>query len=97
MGHGLKRSDEQHHRLTDNTALGFEAGGGVTTADNVTCIGANVAGANVSNTTWIANVYGVTTQSGTTAPVVVSDTGQLGKAASSGAVQKGHRRHGESQ
>ena len=40
-------------------------------------------GANVSNTTWIANVYGVTTQSGTTAPVVVSDNGQLGTAASS--------------
>ena len=37
----------------------------------------------MSNTTWIANVYGVTTQSGTTAPVVVSDNGQLGTAASS--------------
>ena len=67
----------------NNTALGFAAGNGVTTADNVTCIGANVAGANVSNTTWIGNVYGVTTQSGTTAPVVVSDNGQLGTAASS--------------
>ena len=37
----------------NNTALGFAAGNGVTTADNVTCIGANVLGANVSNTTWI--------------------------------------------
>ena len=37
----------------------------------------------MSNTTWIGNVYGVTTQSGTTAPVVVSDTGQLGTVASS--------------
>jgi trimeric autotransporter adhesin len=37
----------------------------------------------VSNTTWIGNVYGVTTQSGTTAPVIVSDTGQLGTTASS--------------
>ena len=37
----------------------------------------------MSNTTWIGNVYGVTTQSGTTAPVVVSDNGQLGTAASS--------------
>ncbi|MGC1323819.1 MAG: tail fiber domain-containing protein [Candidatus Udaeobacter sp.] len=36
----------------------------------------------MSNTTWIGSVYGVTTQSGT-APVVVSDTGQLGIAASS--------------
>ena len=66
-----------------NTALGAFAGGDVTTADYVICIGANVAGANVSNTTWIANVYGVTTQSGTTAPVVISDDGQLGTAASS--------------
>jgi predicted ribosome quality control (RQC) complex YloA/Tae2 family protein len=37
----------------------------------------------VSNTTWIGGVYGVTTQSGTTAPVVVSNTGQLGTVASS--------------
>ena len=78
-----------YHALTGNTtgdgntALGFSTGNGVTTAHAVTCIGANVAGANVSETTWIANVYGVTTQSGTTAPVVVSDNGQLGTAASS--------------
>jgi hypothetical protein len=63
--------------------LGFAAGKGVTTAHAVTCIGANVAGANVSETTWIANVYGVTTQGGTTAPIVVSDEGHLGTAASS--------------
>jgi hypothetical protein len=37
----------------------------------------------VSNTTWVGNVYGVTTQSGTTAPVIVSDSGQLGTVASS--------------
>ena len=67
----------------DNTALGFEAGLGVTTANNVIAIGNYVAGANVSNTTWIGNVYGVTTQSGTTAPVIVSDSGQLGIMASS--------------
>ena len=66
-----------------NTALGSGAGVGVTTASGVTCIGVNVAGANVDNTTWIANVYGVATQSGTTAPVIVSDTGQLGTAVSS--------------
>ena len=67
----------------NNTALGDGAGNGVTTADDVTCIGSDVVGANVSNTTWIANVYGVTTQSGTTAPVIVSDDGQLGTVASS--------------
>jgi len=64
-----------------NTVLGAGAGGAVTTADNVICIGAN--GANVSDTTWIATVYGVLPQSPTTAPVVVSNTGQLGTVASS--------------
>jgi hypothetical protein len=66
-----------------NTALGNSAGGDVITASNVICVGADVAGADVSNTAWMGNVYGVTTQSGTTAPVVVSDTGQLGTIASS--------------
>src|SRR5206468_2293971 len=66
-----------------NIAIGFQAGSGVATANEVTCIGANVGGANVSNTTWTGNVYGVTTQSGTTAPVIVSADGQLGTVASS--------------
>src|SRR5205814_8317625 len=35
-----------------------------------------------NDSTWIAKIYGVTTQSGTTAPVVVSDGGQLGTVAS---------------
>ena len=64
-----------------NTALGFQAGTNVSTGSNVICIGS--PGADVSNTTWINNIYGVTTQSGTTAPVVVSDGGQLGTVASS--------------
>ncbi len=67
----------------NNIALGVNVGYSVTTANNVICIGANLTGANVSNSTWIANVYGVMTQSGTAAPVIVSDTGQLGTAASS--------------
>ena len=66
-----------------NTAIGFQAGLDVSTAANVICIGANVAGANVSRTTWIANVYGRTTLNATTAPVVVSANGQLGTVASS--------------
>jgi hypothetical protein len=37
----------------------------------------------VSNTTWIGNIYGVTTLSGTTLPVLISDQGQLGTASSS--------------
>jgi Chaperone of endosialidase len=68
---------------SSNTALGYYAGFSVTDALNVTCLGYGVLGANVSNTTWIGNVYGTTTQSGTTAPVVVSDGGQLGTVASS--------------
>ena len=64
-----------------NVALGVDAGNQVTAASNVIAIGHT--GADVSNATWIGNVYGTTTQSGTTAPVIVSDTGQLGTVASS--------------
>jgi hypothetical protein len=64
-----------------NIAVGFAAGVSVITANNVIAIGHT--GADVSDTTWIGNVFGVTTQSGTTAPVVVSDGGQLGTVASS--------------
>jgi hypothetical protein len=66
---------------SSNTALGYYAGWSVTEANNVICIGS--LGANVDNSTWISNVWGVTTQSGNTAPVVVSDGGQLGVVASS--------------
>jgi hypothetical protein len=66
---------------SDNIALGGFSGNSVHTASNVICIGAG--GADVSNTTWIGNVYGNATISGTTAPVIVSDTGQLGTVASS--------------
>jgi uncharacterized coiled-coil protein SlyX len=65
-----------------NTAVGDSAGINVTTASNVTCIGATAFGSNVSDTTWIGSVYGATTQSGTTASVIVSDQGQLGTLAS---------------
>jgi hypothetical protein len=37
----------------------------------------------VSDSIWISNIYGVTTQSGTTAPVIVSNARQLGTVASS--------------
>jgi trimeric autotransporter adhesin len=65
----------------NNIALGAFAGSNVFSAEHVICIDAE--GANVSNTTWIGSVYGVTTQSDTTTPVVVSNTGQLGTVASS--------------
>ena len=64
-----------------NLALGIDAGNQIVTASNVICIGHT--GADVSDTTWIGNVFGVTTQSGTTAPVIVSNNGQLGTVASS--------------
>jgi hypothetical protein len=66
-----------------NIAIGTDSGGSITTASNVVCIGFGVGGANVDETTWIGNIFGVTTQSGTTAPVIVSNTGQLGTLASS--------------
>lgn len=64
-----------------NTALGAGAGSAIGTASGVIAI--HSTGANVDNTTWIANIFGVTPVSGTTAPVVVSDTGQLGTLPSS--------------
>jgi uncharacterized coiled-coil protein SlyX len=67
----------------DNTALGFFAGISNTTASNVICIGANVDGLNISDTTWISGIYATTTVSGTTLPVIVSDSGQLGTTPSS--------------
>ena len=66
-----------------NTAIGSGAGLSVGTADHVTCIGAGVSGTQLSNTTWIANVYGVATQNVMTAPVLVSAAGQLGTMSSS--------------
>jgi hypothetical protein len=65
-----------------NIAIGSGAGGSISTANNVICIGTAV-GENASNTTWIGNVFGTTTVSGTTQPVIVSNTGQLGTVSSS--------------
>ncbi len=63
-----------------NIAVGATAGGNVTSASGVICIGA--AGADVSFSTWIGNIYNTTTVSGTTLPVIVSDGGQLGTTSS---------------
>ncbi len=65
----------------DNTALGGGAGDGVTTANNVICI--NAHGANVSDSTFIGNIRGVTTQNADAIPVLVDSAGQLGTASSS--------------
>jgi uncharacterized coiled-coil protein SlyX len=67
----------------NNTALGFLAGAHVTTANNVICIGATVAGANVSNSCFIGNIRGVTTANANAVPVLIDSAGQLGTMSSS--------------
>ena len=67
----------------ENIAIGAGAGTNISTASHVICLGTDLAGADVDNTTWIDNIYAVTTQNGTTAPVIVSADGQLGTLASS--------------
>jgi len=71
---------------SSNTALGFQAGWGVTDSSNVICIGS--LGQNISNSTWIENIWNVTPQDGEVAPVIVSAGGQLGVAASSARFKK---------
>ena len=55
MGYGALSSSTSG---TFNTALGWYAGWSVTDAFNVICIGS--IGENVSNSTWIGSVYGIT-------------------------------------
>ena len=64
-----------------NIAIGDGAGANVHTAENVTCIGAD--GEDVSNTTWIGNVYGVIPQSPAPVPVLMTADNQLVMAVSS--------------
>jgi endosialidase-like protein len=61
--------------------LGDSAGQNVTTAGNVICIGANVAGANVSNSCYIGSIFGQTSSAGTA--VFINSDGKLGTATSS--------------
>jgi trimeric autotransporter adhesin len=61
-----------------NTALGAYAGGDVTTANNVICIGAS--GANVDNSCYVAFVWN---QTGGSQPVYVNSDGKLGLQVSS--------------
>ncbi len=62
-----------------NTALGVDAGNGVTTASSVICIG--ISGANVTNSCFIGNIFGVTSSGGTA--VLINGNGQLGTTTSS--------------
>ena len=66
---------------SDNTALGAGAGGNVTTASNVICIGAAVFGANVDNSCYIGNIFGSTSANGV--GVLVNSNGRLGTMTSS--------------
>ena len=64
-----------------NTAIGAGAGGSVTTANNVICIGTNVSGDNVNDSCFIGNIFGATSPNGI--GVLVSSNGRLGTATSS--------------
>jgi hypothetical protein len=66
-----------------NTALGESSGGNVETANNVICIGAFVAGEDVSNSCFIGNIREVQTQNADAIPVLIDSAGQLGTASSS--------------
>jgi hypothetical protein len=65
----------------DNTALGSGAGGSVTSASNVICIGAGVSGENVDNSCYIGNIFGSTSANGI--GVLVNSSGRLGTTTSS--------------
>jgi Chaperone of endosialidase len=71
-----------------NIALGETSGILVTTANNVICIGASAVGENVSNTCFIGNIRGVTTQNSNAIPVLIDSVGQLGTMSSSARFKK---------
>jgi ribosomal protein S6E (S10) len=58
--------------------VGFQSGSGVITANNVICIGASVAGADVDNSCYIGNIYGGDATGGL--PMYVTSEGKLGAA-----------------
>jgi len=62
-----------------NIALGDGAGNGVTTADNVICVG--TVGANVGSSCYIGNIFGATSPGGI--GVLVNSDGKLGTTVSS--------------
>jgi trimeric autotransporter adhesin len=68
-----------------NIALGTVAGGSVTSADNVICIG--LPGENVSNSCYIAQIFGQTSAGGTA--VFINSDGKLGTTTSSRRFKEG--------
>jgi hypothetical protein len=71
---------EDNSTGSNNTALGDRAGGSVTTANDVICIGAGVFGENVDNSCFIGNIWN---QSGGSQAVYVNSEGKLGAQVSS--------------
>jgi Chaperone of endosialidase len=71
---------EDNSTGSNNTALGDRAGGSVTTANDVICIGASVFGENVDNSCYIGNIWN---QPGGTQAVYVNSEGKLGAQVSS--------------
>jgi hypothetical protein len=67
--------------------LGAFAGNNVTTASNVICIGANVAGNDVNDSCYIGNIFGATSSGGSA--VFVNSNGRLGTMTSSGRFKEG--------
>ena len=65
----------------NNIAIGAAAGGAITTASNAICIGTNLDGEDVSNSCYIAHIFGATTSSGSA--VFVNAAGKLGTSTSS--------------
>ena len=61
--------------------MGFNAGFGITTADNVIAIGTNVAGQNVDHSCFIGEIFGATSSNGT--QVFINSDGRLGTITSS--------------
>jgi hypothetical protein len=59
-------------------AVGANAGTSITTANNIICIGANVAGADVSDSCSIGNIHGASVSAGTAVTVLVDSDGKLG-------------------
>ena len=73
-------------------ALGLAAGGGITTANNVICIGSQLDGANISNSCFIGNIRGVPTGIGDAIYVMIDSNGQLGTLSSSRRFKKDIKR-----
>ena len=72
---------------SDNFGIGFNSGFAVVTANNVICIGARVAGADVSNSCYIGNIFGQTSSAGTA--VFINSEGKLGTTTSSKRFKEG--------